>query len=509
MMIIRREIFKPIALRQEILTGLFLLLLLFPRVVEAACVCGGGDGQFTTSSITIDGTMNDWSSVLADPDNNSCDKTGDSGPSTGRDLVQFAFTWDNTNVFTYTERSDSPSNAILFIYYADTNNDGFMESGEPVIFADWQGSNQSVGLSIGTYVPANSGGDSMVDINGYGDDYTLPGKVSNLQDYSQLSGHWGSSDGYKMEWAVPWSLLGIPAGTAFSFHVSSSNSTNIPSQVDDNMGGCGGRAATTQYADLTFTPDRSLQTGLGATVYGAHTLTNSGNGTDTFNFMSTSSGFTVTYYLDADDSGTFTSGDNLLSDTDGDGKPDTGPLTAGGSIQLLIAYAVPTSGMGTAVTTSAISRFDSSQDAPVTDTIQIVSPNLTVVKSASGPSAKPGDVITYTVQVLNTGNGDATSVVLDDHMSPYTAWQLNFDGSVGGPPFAPFSLNPGTSGLSLGTPDYSRDGGTTWFSEAGLTSGGGGAPAGYDGTITNWKLPMTGSMAPGGSFILQYKVKVK
>ncbi len=43
----------------------------------AACVCGGGDGRFTTvtpGQITIDGSMDDWGAVLADPDNNSCGK---------------------------------------------------------------------------------------------------------------------------------------------------------------------------------------------------------------------------------------------------------------------------------------------------------------------------------------------------------------------------------------------------------------------------------------------------
>ena len=75
-------------------------------------------------------------------------------------------------------------------------------------------------------------------------------------------------------------------------------------------------------------------------------------------------------------------------------------------------------------------------------------------------------------------------MVLTDHMSPYTAWKLDFTGSSG----SPFSFSAGTSGLTLGTPDYSRDGGTIWGQIP--SSGGGGAPAGYDGTITNWKIPM-------------------
>ena len=70
--------------------------------------------------------------------------------STGRDLVHFAYTWNGNNVSTYTERAASDNNTKNFIYYADTNNNGLMESGEPVIFADWKGSNRSVSLFLGT-----------------------------------------------------------------------------------------------------------------------------------------------------------------------------------------------------------------------------------------------------------------------------------------------------------------------------------------------------------------------
>jgi uncharacterized repeat protein (TIGR01451 family) len=140
------------------------------------------------------------------------------------------------------------------------------------------------------------------------------------------------------------------------------------------------------------------------------------------------------------------------------------------------------------------------------------SPSLMVVKSATHSitgdpliSAAPGQVITYTVQVQNTGCGKATNVELDDHMSPYTAWQLDFNND--GAPDEPFNFAAQTSGLTLGTPDYSQDNGGTW--DVTPTSEGGGMPAGYDGTITNWQIPMTGEMASGGQFTLRYKVRVK
>ena len=41
-------------------------------------------------------------------------------------------------------------------------------------------------------------------------------------------------------------------------------------------------------------------------------------------------------------------------------------------------------------------------------------------------------------------------------------------------------------------------------------SGGGGAPAGYDGNVTNWQIIMNGTMnGNGGNFTLNYKVIIK
>jgi uncharacterized repeat protein (TIGR01451 family) len=132
-------------------------------------------------------------------------------------------------------------------------------------------------------------------------------------------------------------------------------------------------------------------------------------------------------------------------------------------------------------------------------------PNLTVVKSASGPTAKPGDVITYTVQVVNTGAGMATNVVLTDHLSPYTAWSLDSYGA--GQPFQLIQGSP-ASGLSLGVPEYSDNDGTDW--NYAPISGAGAAPAGYDGNVTNWRIPMAGTMnADSATFTLRYRVQVK
>jgi uncharacterized repeat protein (TIGR01451 family) len=132
-------------------------------------------------------------------------------------------------------------------------------------------------------------------------------------------------------------------------------------------------------------------------------------------------------------------------------------------------------------------------------------PVLSFVKLASTATAVPGQVITYTLITTNSGLGTATSVDLRDNLSRYTFWGVNSFGVN-----TPFLFIDGTpvSGLSLGTPVYSNDNGSTWTYVP--SSGAGGAPSGYDGNVTNWRIPITGTMnSSGANFRIQYNVQVK
>jgi len=137
--------------------------------------------------------------------------------------------------------------------------------------------------------------------------------------------------------------------------------------------------------------------------------------------------------------------------------------------------------------------------------LTVGAPLLTVIKSASGATAVPGDLITYTVQVVNTGTGAAANVELDDAMSPYTALRIVYDGSG----FLPFDLVSAPTGLTMGTPVYSDDDGAT-YGYGPLVSQGGGAPVGYDANVSHWRLPINGSLDGGGEgFVMRYQVIVK
>ena len=123
-------------------------------------------------------------------------------------------------------------------------------------------------------------------------------------------------------------------------------------------------------------------------------------------------------------------------------------------------------------------------------------PLFTVVKTADKANANPGQVVTYTVLITNIGGGVSTNVVIDDVLSPYASFRYN-----AGAPFTFLDSFP-ASGLILGTPQYSNDNGGSWgYLPNPLTI--------YDGNITNWRIPMIGTMRAGGSYTLYYQIMVK
>ena len=126
-------------------------------------------------------------------------------------------------------------------------------------------------------------------------------------------------------------------------------------------------------------------------------------------------------------------------------------------------------------------------------------PNLMLVKSAGGATANPGQIITYTIQLSN-GGGTATDVVMEDHLSPYTALRIAYDGTAA----QPFQLAP----AGLGAAEYSHDSGESFNSNP-LVSGAGNAPDGFDGTVSHWRIVMDGEMAGGEDYTIRYQVIIK
>lgn len=132
-------------------------------------------------------------------------------------------------------------------------------------------------------------------------------------------------------------------------------------------------------------------------------------------------------------------------------------------------------------------------------------PLLAITKVSSQASGSPGQDINYTILVSNSSvlaTGDATSVVIEDTLPAYTQFKIGSLAFTNGP--SPYS----STGLNFGTATIQ------YFDINGIytpVSGAGGAPVGYDGTITRFKIIFTNTdtMSQGGGIQLDYTLKIK
>lgn len=140
----------------------------------------------------------------------------------------------------------------------------------------------------------------------------------------------------------------------------------------------------------------------------------------------------------------------------------------------------------------------------VDDLCFIGKPRLTVVKSSSSTDVAPGDAVTFTISVENTGNGEAFNVSHEDDLGQFMYLELDPFGNGN-----PFDLIPGpsASGISLGTPEYSQDNGSSFTYTP--SSGAGGAPSDFDGNVTDFIVPLNGTLSPGAGFDLLYRMQVQ
>jgi uncharacterized repeat protein (TIGR01451 family) len=387
------------------------------------------------ATITVDGNMADWNAVLADPYQNAFDGPAMGLPdldapvgSTGRDLAQFAWTYDATWFYLYTRRVGPNLNRQEFWFYLDTDNDDLMEAGEPVLGVSWWGSTRVTITRIYAYSPASPGGDPLGDASGSADGWTMPGTVSGGAVLENVRG--GSTNGVEMEARVPWSVLGVPPGTPMRFHVSASNSTNLPTQIDDNMGGPGGAIGSTAFPGVSLLPDRSGTIVPSGDYTAPHTLTNTAAGADTIDLTWSWSGdfapSAVAFYHDQNANGLLDPSDPPLVDTDGDALPDSGPLAGGAALRVLTVITAPAGvvdGQVSAVVSSATSSSGPATDS-ATANVTVAVPQLTVVKAVDRASAAPGDVLTYTVSFTSSGVTDAHHVVVVDAVPADTVYVL-------------------------------------------------------------------------------------
>jgi hypothetical protein len=411
-------------------------LRIFVLIGIALTIAASPSGAAVLTTINIDGNMDDWAAVLADPYQTSLD--GPLGPlpdldaplpSPSRDAVRFAWTYDSTDFYFHFTRAVAASGRHWYFLYFDTNADGLMQSGEPVIHLTWWGNSRATRTSLYQYNSVAPGGDPLGDAAGLADGWTLPGSATPVTTF--LSARGGARDRTQVESRVPWSLLGVAPGTPIYFHVSSAAGPAIPGDVADNMGGPGGLIGSTGFVGVEIVPSSIAGTVVAAgSVALAHTVINTSAASDTINLRWTSSGdfapTSVSLHHDADGDGLLSGSDPLLLDTNGDTVPDTGPLASGAGLPVLVVLQAPlTVNDGDSV---ALQIIASSSAAPAVqdvanDTVQVVTPALTLVKAVSDASAPPGTILSYTLNYLSSGTTTAYSVVIVDEIPAPAVYQ--------------------------------------------------------------------------------------
>jgi uncharacterized repeat protein (TIGR01451 family) len=224
----------------------------------------------------------------------------------------------------------------------------------------------------------------------------------------------------------------------------------------------------------------------------AFTVTNTGNGSTSYDLLTTKRPGTVLTTVSIAGAG-ITQGAN----------PDSARLTnlLGGSSAIgTVTYAVAMAASGAKDTLVFKARAVLSPATADTGklTVTVIRPTMTITKSVNpGGTQLPGANLTYTVTVSNIGSSNAASVVVVDTLPAAVQFQV---GSV-------VSTLPGGVSVVI---DYSNDGGATWTYVP--ASGACGAPAGYDRCINRvrWRLqnPLSSS-APNNTGTLQLVAQIR
>jgi uncharacterized repeat protein (TIGR01451 family) len=341
--------------------------------------------------------------------------------------------------------------------------------------------------------------------------YSAPAGTTNDKFYADACG-WGNVPGSAnyLQCANN-NKVGGTITTDYTVKILAVNGTiSLSALILDHSGGSfhynadlgnNGVAITTQPPPLTLTKSVSPSPALV-------------NGTVTYTLRVANTGpadYTLTDFVDtpptSPGSPTYVAGSSAFN-----GAAIGNPVSSGGKLTWSGTFLVP-AGTTRALTyrmtmpathgsytNSAVAHFDtyqvdSTQDvtdsAPASVSLQVnTPPSVSLVKSVSPSGTQvPGTDLAYSISFSNSGDLAAQQFILVDP-DPSTTLKINdnTDFKVG-------SATATLGGLSGVTVTYSKDGGTTFTYTP--TSGGGGAPAGYDRNVTHIRWTFSGTLGSG------------
>jgi uncharacterized repeat protein (TIGR01451 family) len=217
-----------------------------------------------------------------------------------------------------------------------------------------------------------------------------------------------SSTGVVLKVFIP---SGVTPGTSNTIVLNiNSSSTSATDQAQDII-------TIASYQGLDIRPDNSQTAKPGEAVIYQHQIENKEAFQDTVELIPTSSQGWMVVLLDEND--------NPLVDTNGSGSVDTGPIPAGSTKTIKLQLSVPQSavpGITDTITLTARSATTSLSDT-VTDMTTVSEPDkpqIEVVKSVDKTTAKPGELITYTITYRNVGAATAYNLSFTDSVPQNT-----------------------------------------------------------------------------------------
>lgn len=498
-------------------------------ILATTLLAGQSLAAIISRTIVIDGNMADWVGIIDNPGQFSTDAEGRIDPAdldyqvqaTGRDLRRFSFTYDATNLYFYVERYASVSNINDWWFYLDLNNDGFMVDGEPVLNIRWRGSNRQTERKLWSYNAVNdTTGDPLVDpISQLADGYDMPGSINSSTDLDPSTPTGGSSSGVEMETWIAWGTLGFSGPQSIGFHVASSNGSNLPNQLVDNMDGPGSNALS--FVDLSLTKVPSAPIGIsGLPVTYTLTVTNPSD-SDATNIVVNddllAAGLT---YVSDDSTATGTTYDPLTGDWSIPLVGATSSLSLNVEATAIVLFdTLFTNTAG--ITSSDIIDLDLTNDvatAQVTFGVGLVIEKQVGVVSdpVTGtvePKSIPGAVLDYLIDITNLGPSNPEQVFfVDDLPSDVELFVGDLDG-LGEPfEFIDGGITGTPSGLSYtftslasttDSVEFSANGGAT-FDYVPMPD-----VDGYDGNVNAVRVSWQGIFANGASPSLRLRMRIR
>lgn len=177
--------------------------------------------------------------------------------------------------------------------------------------------------------------------------------------------------------------------------------------------------------------------------------------------------------------------------------------SVGPAVTVPVTITVTTTAPGTITASASVSGAEpdpnSANNSASTQTLVAGTPSLVLTKAVTPMGAQPPNTdLTYNISFTNNGALAATSVVITDPVPSFTDFKV---GSA--------AANVGSSGLVL-TLLFSNDGGSTYTYTP--SSGAGGAPIGYDRTVTHVRWSFSGSLSnatPNNAGSVSFIVRIR